>query len=35
MGETPMAEGGKGLEAVERADLKFDGPGMLDLINSA
>ena len=35
MGETPMLEGGKGLEAVERADLKFDEPGMSDFISSA
>ena len=33
MGETPVVEGGKGLETVERADLKLDGPGMSDFIS--
>ena len=35
MGETHMVEGGEGLEVVERADLKLDGPGMADFISSA
>ena len=35
MGETPRVEGGEGLEGEERADLKLDGPGMSDFINSA
>ena len=35
MGETPRVEGGEGLEAGERADLKLYGPGMSDFINSA
>ena len=29
-----MVEGGEGLEAVECADLKLDGPGMSDFISS-
>ena len=32
--ENFIAEGGEGLKAVERIDLKLEGPGMSDLINS-
>ena len=35
MGENPRVEAGKDLEVEERADLKLDGPGMSDFINSA
>ena len=35
MGEDPRVAAGEDLETEERADLRLDGPGMSDLINSA
>ena len=35
MGEAFIVEGGEGLKAAERVDLKLEGPGISDLINSA
>ena len=35
MGETFIVEGGEGLKAAERADLKLEGPRMFDLTSSA
>ena len=34
-GKTPRVEGGEGLEAEDHADIKLDGTGMSDFINSA
>ena len=33
-GENFIAEGGEGLKAIERVDLKLEGLGMSDLISS-
>ena len=35
MAEIFMVKGGEGLKTAERADLKLEGPGIFDLVNSA